>query len=75
MSHRRKDDHDKKLRRRKSCGKTEIDGEAWLSDEPLKWDMYYEEEEVEKEEGVSVSEPVSVLFGMMWSAVPGASPM
>jgi hypothetical protein len=30
ISHRRIGDHGKKLR--KSCGKTEIDGEAWLSD-------------------------------------------
>jgi hypothetical protein len=34
MSHRRKEDHGKKLRR--NCGKTQIDGEAWLSDDPLK---------------------------------------
>jgi hypothetical protein len=32
MSHRRKEEHGNKLR--SSCGKTEIDGEAWLSDAP-----------------------------------------
>jgi hypothetical protein len=34
MSHRRKEGHEKKLRR--SCGKTEIGGEVWLSDDAIK---------------------------------------
>jgi hypothetical protein len=34
MSHRRKEDYGKKVR--SSCGKTEIDGDAWLSDDLLK---------------------------------------
>jgi hypothetical protein len=29
----------------RSCGKTDIDGEAWLSDDPLKVEMSWEEEE------------------------------
>jgi hypothetical protein len=36
MSHRKKEEQGKKLRRR-SCGKTEIDGEASLLDDPMKW--------------------------------------
>jgi hypothetical protein len=35
MLHKRKEEHGKKLRMR-SCGKTEIDGEAWLSNNPHK---------------------------------------
>jgi hypothetical protein len=44
VSHRRKEEHGKKLRGR-SCGKTEIGGEAWLSGNPLKVETFYEEEE------------------------------
>jgi hypothetical protein len=35
MSHRRKEKHGRKLRRR-SCGKAEVVGEALLSDDPHK---------------------------------------
>jgi hypothetical protein len=33
------EEHGKKLRRRRSCGETETDEEAWLSDDPLKVKM------------------------------------
>jgi hypothetical protein len=38
MSRRRREEHEKKLRRRRrwNYGKREADGEAWLSDDPLK---------------------------------------
>jgi hypothetical protein len=45
MSHRWKQDHRRKLRRRRSCGKTETDGEAWLSDDPCKVETSKEEED------------------------------
>jgi hypothetical protein len=35
MSHGRNEAHGKKLRRKRSYRKTERDGEAWLSDDPL----------------------------------------
>jgi hypothetical protein len=38
LSCRRKEEHRKKLRRR-SCGKTEKDGEAWLLHDLLKVEM------------------------------------
>jgi hypothetical protein len=38
MLHRVKEGYGKTLRTR-SCGKTEIDEEAWLSDDPLKVEM------------------------------------
>jgi hypothetical protein len=36
MSHGRKEERGRELRRR-SVGKTELDGEAWLMDEELTW--------------------------------------
>jgi hypothetical protein len=43
LLHRRKEQHEKKLRR--SCGKMDIDGEAWLSDNPHKLEISEEEQE------------------------------
>jgi hypothetical protein len=34
MSHKGKEEHGKKERRRRSCVKTQTDGEAWLVDDP-----------------------------------------
>jgi hypothetical protein len=41
MSHKRKKEHGKKLRRRRrNCGKTETDRQTWLSDNPLKEETF-----------------------------------
>jgi hypothetical protein len=38
------EEHGKKLRRRRRCGKREVDGEAWLSDDPHEVEASYEED-------------------------------
>jgi hypothetical protein len=43
---RRKEECGKKLRRMMICGKTVIDGGAWLSGNPHKVKMSWEEEEI-----------------------------
>jgi hypothetical protein len=44
MSLRGKENHGKKLRRRKNYGKTERDGQAWLPDDPPKVETSLHEE-------------------------------
>jgi hypothetical protein len=48
MSHRRKEEHGKKLRkrRRRNCVKTETDREAWLLDNPHKMAITQEEVDI-----------------------------